>query len=97
MDWKFVVYFSTNVENLKKLDRSKILMCDYHPQVPGDAYVAMVFDTMVECTQVRFKGYAESKDLCDENKGGLHIYSVKDPNEHKGQNLIDEIIQEYNV
>ncbi|MFA5623426.1 MAG: hypothetical protein WC981_04320, partial [Candidatus Dojkabacteria bacterium] len=72
-------------------------MCDYHPQVPGDAYVAMVFDTKEECIQVPFKSYTDNKDLCDESKGGLRIYRVKDLNPHTGQNLIDVIIQEYNV
>lgn len=97
MSWKFVVYFSTKVEKLKKLDRNKILMCDYHPEVSGDAYAAMVFDTLEECVQVPFSGYSDDKNLCDVFKGGLRIYRVSDFNNHRGENLIDEIIQEYNV
>ena len=95
-EWKYVVEFSCMVEMLKVFDPAKILACDFHPVVPGDAVVVMEV-TKEEVMDLPFKTYCDARNDSEKRYGFMKIFKVTDTSSYVGANKISAIRAEYGV
>lgn len=94
-DYKYVVEFSTDIDNLIRLDDDKILGCDFNSKIPGDIKITMEFTTLTEAISVPFKCYFDNKGRSDITNGYLKLYQTLDTTSFKSINLKDQILNIY--
>jgi hypothetical protein len=95
-DWKYVVEISVMVETMARLDRSKMLSCQYHPAIRGDALVVIEV-LKEEVMELPFKTYSDDRATSDARHGGMQVWKVTDTSSFKGEDQFFEICDEYHL
>lgn len=91
---QYIAEFSTNVEYIRRLDKSKILHIVQHPVIMGDIFIRIIIEKE-DIHKIPFNMYHDDWVLCEEKHGGLKVWKVRDIDVYRGKNEFNEICEFY--